>query len=136
MKNVTVKSRLLRKEATKAETLLWEKLRNSKTGFKIVRQKPFIFKFNEKSREFIADFYCKECKTIIEIDGSSHDNKTEYDQMRTEMLNVLDLEIIRFKNNQVEQNINQVIIDIISFLRERREDVAKRQERGGKEYNV
>lgn len=54
-------SKILRKNSTVAEDLMWNELRNRKLGgFKIRRQHPI--------EEFIADFYCNEAKLIIEID--------------------------------------------------------------------
>ena len=57
----------LRNRLTESEKLLWEHLKENKLGFKFRRQHPISF--------FIADFYCHEKKTIIELDGSIHDVK-------------------------------------------------------------
>lgn len=50
-------------------------------GYKFSRQKPLGF--------FIVDFYCAKLKLAIEIDGSSHDGREEYDARRTKELNDL-----------------------------------------------
>ena len=74
---------MLRQAQTVAEALLWEHLRASKIGFRIVRQKPILFQYRGQSRAFIADFYCKEGSVIVEVDGQIHQNQVEYDQLRT-----------------------------------------------------
>jgi very-short-patch-repair endonuclease len=130
MNEITFRARQLRKVQTQAESMLWECLRSSKTGFRIVRQKPISFQYQGKSRTFFADYYCKEAQVIIEVDGVIHLQQEDYDQLRTELLSVMQIEVIRFTNEEVFDDILKVIDSIISFLRRRREDVAKRQERG------
>ncbi len=63
-------SRTLRNNSTLSEALLWKKLRaGSMMGFKFNRQKPL--------GNYIVDFYCKPLNLVIEIDGSSHNNRYE-----------------------------------------------------------
>lgn len=58
-------ARELRKNLTKGEVLLWNVLkRGGLNGYKFNRQKPL--------GNYIADFYCKQLKLVIEIDGNSH----------------------------------------------------------------
>ena len=62
--------RELRKTATNAEKLLWEKLRNRQLYHKkINRQHPDFYDLLGKETFFIADFYCFEEDLIIEFDG-------------------------------------------------------------------
>jgi len=81
---------------TEAEKLIWEFLRNKKTGHKIRRQHIID--------DFITDFVCLKKKVIIEIDGKIHLKQKEYDELRTLRLNDLEYEIIRFTNEEVFEN--------------------------------
>ena len=93
-------ARILRKEQTSAEDLLWARLRSGKLdGYKFRRQHPI--------KNWIADFYCHEAKLIIEVDGRIHLGKEqkENDQGRTYELEGLGLKVIRFTNEEVESNI-------------------------------
>ncbi|MGI9118346.1 MAG: endonuclease domain-containing protein [Minisyncoccia bacterium] len=100
------KVRKLRKESTNAEKMLWKILRNSTLGFKFRRQHPI--------ENFIVDFYCFELKLAIELDGSVHNERfqKDYDNARTKSLNVLGINVLRFSNTEVENNIENVL-DII-----------------------
>lgn len=73
----TETARLLRKQSTKAEKILWNELRNRKfNNLKIRRQHPI--------EKYVVDFFCYEKKLIIEVDGEIHDNynQIEYDTIR------------------------------------------------------
>ena len=96
--------RELRQESTEAEKLLWAELRSRKlNGLKFRRQHPLD--------KFIVDFYCNERKLVIELDGSVHDKKInkEYDDARTAMLAGLNIIVLRFKNEDVTNNLKEVI---------------------------
>ncbi|MCW0483315.1 type ISP restriction/modification enzyme [Gaoshiqia sediminis] len=81
---------------TEAEKVIWEYLRNKKTGHKIRRQHVID--------DFITDFVCLRKKLVIEIDGKIHLRQKEYDELRTLRLNELDYEVIRFTNEEVLTN--------------------------------
>ncbi|MDQ2658157.1 MAG: endonuclease domain-containing protein [Bacteroidota bacterium] len=100
-----------RKQSTEAERLLWQQLRNRKlTGFKFRRQHPIS--------DFIADFYCNECKLIVEIDGGYHDDREQiqYDRERTFQLNDLGLNVIRFTNREVIEQMDFVLKELSEHL--------------------
>lgn len=98
----------LRKNQTPSEMLLWEQLRRRKfLGFKFLRQHPVFYKYDNKSKYFIADFYCNEIKLIIEVDGEIHILQQEYDNKRSEILNGKNYKIIRVKNEDINTNINK-----------------------------
>ena len=68
-------SRGLRKKGTLSEVLLWNVLKGKKIkGYQFMRQKPI--------GDFIVDYYCSKLKLVIEIDGISHNDKSEYDRIR------------------------------------------------------
>ncbi|MEZ7528333.1 endonuclease domain-containing protein [Cloacibacterium normanense] len=110
------KAQFLRRNETIAEKLLWEKLRNNQLeGLKFRRQHPVNI--------YIADFYCHKFKLIIELDGDYHnqEEQKQKDEVRTEVLGLNDLKIIRFKNEEVEQDINQVLITIKNKIEQLKE---------------
>jgi very-short-patch-repair endonuclease len=65
---------------------------------------------------FILDFYCSKLLLCIEIDGNSHDDRQAYDTQRDERLNDHGIEVIRFTNDSVLNqlaNVYDVLQDII-----------------------
>ncbi|MCD4696087.1 MAG: endonuclease domain-containing protein [Bacteroidales bacterium] len=101
----------LRKNMTEAEKILWSALRRKQIlGKRFRRQHPIS--------TFIVDFYCHETKLIIEVDGSIHnvEEQKEYDLGRNEELEQLGLKIIRFTNEQVFQNLDQVTKEIVGHI--------------------
>lgn len=109
-RSVQLHARELRKEMTRAEKILWEHLRGHRLdGFKFRRQAPM--------GHFIADFYCPKCKLIVEIDGDIHDVQIEQDKLRTEEMESFGYRVIRFKNEQVEKEIESVLNSILDACR-------------------
>jgi very-short-patch-repair endonuclease len=105
-------ARTLRRTSTEAEQLLWNKLRNKKlNGFKFRRQHPIA--------GYIADFYCHEARLIIEIDGGIHDlpDHQEYDVGRTHSLDNQGIRLIRFRNNEIIENLENVLKQIATYLK-------------------
>ena len=100
-------ARELRQPQTPAEATVWSHLRNRNLKYKFRRQHPIDF--------FIIDFYCAEARLLIEIDGTSHDEKEqqEYDRARTEYLEALEYKVIRFRNEDVRYNIHAVVSAIM-----------------------
>lgn len=92
----------LRLQRTKAEELLWAYLRKKKTGFKFRRQ------YNIGN--YIVDFYCHAAKLIIELDGFVHEDDVvfENDQSRQRKLEALGFKFLRFTNQQVYKNLENV----------------------------
>ena len=101
----------LKKTMTEAEVILWNELRNKKLlSTKFRRQHPID--------RFIVDFYCHEKKLVIEVDGGIHNmtDVRERDENRSAELENLGLKIIRFKNEEVLQNIGLVLEKIKSEI--------------------
>ena len=117
IKTIKKHARELRRNVTDSEKELWEQLRNRRlSGYKFLRQHPIIYKADYKGLNyFIADFYCDSKKTVIELDGSIHDEKEEYDQFRDEEMKLLGLHVLRLKNKKLSE-INIVIEKIILYL--------------------
>ena len=102
--------RELRRNATKSEKILWEVLRNR--GFqnkKYYRQYPIFFEYDGTERFFVADFYCHEDKEVIEIDGKIHDYQKDYDELRTFIINSLGMKVMRFKNEEIENDLKGIL---------------------------
>ena len=101
-----------RKNATLAEDILRENIRNKTLGVEFRRQHIIA--------DFIADFVCLDKMLIIEIDGGYHSERKqkEDDELRTERLNELGFRVIRFSNEEVQFNIEEVLKKIQNTLRE------------------
>jgi very-short-patch-repair endonuclease len=94
----------LRKNETEAEKILWSQLRSRRcNGLKFRRQHPI--------KEFILDFYCHQYMLGIEVDGSVHENDLamEYDLNRTAELEQLGISLLRFKNEEVLNDLSRVL---------------------------
>ncbi len=110
-KNLKQPARDLRKNMTEAECLLWSKLRRKQIkGLQFYRQKVI--------ENYIVDFYCHRSKLVIEIDGGQHFTKKgqESDQSRDTYLKNLGLQVLRFNNHDVLQNIKVIVDEIINTV--------------------
>ena len=98
------RARELRRNMTEAEQMLWKELRNRKfMRLKFLRQHPIVYQvIDNKPRYFIADFMCYEKKLVIEVDGLIHEFQKEDDEHRAEILKSLGLNILRIRNEEVE----------------------------------
>ncbi|NDK56733.1 endonuclease domain-containing protein [Pontibacter fetidus] len=102
-------ARSLRKESTKAEVRLWcEVLSKGKTGYTFLRQRPI--------GNYIADFLCKELKLVIEVDGYSHNFKTEEDLERDKEIADLGYTTLRFSDTEVMKDLPNVERVIIGWI--------------------
>lgn len=109
----------LRRNATPAEKILWQKLRNKRfCNKKFYRQHPIFHDFEGKETFFVADFYCHQLKLIIELDGPIHKYKLKEDKNRTEILNILGLDVIRFENEEVESDLDSFLGKLKSYVEE------------------
>lgn len=90
--------------------MLWQRLRARKiNGLKFLRQYPVVYQsINHQLFYFIADFYCAEKKLVIELDGKIHEQTKEYDENRDFILNEMKLNVVRFKNEEIEKVIEFV----------------------------
>ncbi|MDP3970451.1 MAG: DUF559 domain-containing protein [bacterium] len=101
-KKLVALSRLMRREATEAEQIIWINIRRCQVqGAKFRRQHPFF--------KFILDFYCHQYKIIIEIDGPYHVYQLERDYRRDSFLKSKGYIVLRFTNDEVITNIDKVL---------------------------
>ena len=112
------RARKLRREMTEEEEMLWQKLRGRKLqGFKFLRQHPIVYdRINNRPKYFIVDFYCAEKELIIEVDGRIHDFQKTRDRKREEILAGCGLQIFRFKNEEVRNELTEVLKKIEGFV--------------------
>ncbi|MDO9341743.1 MAG: endonuclease domain-containing protein [Bacteroidales bacterium] len=110
-------TRELRGSLTDSEELLWKELRNRRlSGYKFLRQHPIIFKADFKRLNyFIADFYCDEKKTVVELDGPIHEATVEYDEFRDVEMRNLGIHVLRLKNDEL-LNIKKTLQRIKNYL--------------------
>ena len=108
----TDRARKLRRDSTKAERLLWSKLRSDRIGAKFRRHEPVS--------SYIVDFACIENGLVIEVDGSQHysDEGKKQDKERDEYLKSLGFEVMRFSNRDVLINMNGVLTVIQEKLKQ------------------
>ena len=103
---------------TKAEQWLWKKLRNRAfLNLKFLRQHPIIYQVTgNRPYYFIADFYCAEKRLVIEVDGKIHDFQKEDDLHREDILRSLNLNILRFKNEEILDDGSSVLEKMKVFI--------------------
>ena len=105
------KARSLRKNMTPQELKLWNILRNHQFyGLEFRRQYPI--------GNYIVDFVCKSKKLIIEIDGGQHNTPDAilYDKQRTDFLVSKGYRVIRFWNNEVDENLDGIYVKLRDVL--------------------
>lgn len=108
------KRQFLRNNATHAEKILWSHLRDSKLG-------GFKFRRQQGINPYVVDFYCPEASLAVELDGGVHltDEARVYDGEREKFLRDHEIETVRFRNEEVHNNIDNVLQTILMKLKER-----------------
>ena len=104
--------RKLRYDSTEAESILWNVIRNKKIGFRFVRQYSID--------GYVMDFYCPREKFGIELDGGIHlrEDNIIYDKYREKYINAFCIKILRFRNEEILENLEKVLSEIsLSFLK-------------------
>ena len=101
-----------RKNATLAESVLWEHLREGVSGERFLRQHII--------GDYIADFVSRHGGLIIEVDGGYHPEprQQEADELREEYLEKRGYHIIRFTNEEVLYDIDNVLETIEKYFDE------------------
>ena len=107
MKNLKENARYLRNNMTDQERKFWQIIKNRQFyGFRFLRQ--YVI------GNYIADFICREKKIIIELDGGQHNEQKNimYDNQRTEYLISKGYKVIRFWNNDIDNNLDSVYLQL------------------------
>jgi very-short-patch-repair endonuclease len=98
-----------RLKPTEAEKKLWGYLRKHQiNGLK--------FRHEHSIGPFIVDFYCKEANLVIEVDGEIHQYQPEEDKIRQAFLENLEFRVVRFPNDTVLNDMEQVLSKINQYL--------------------
>jgi len=96
-----------RKEMTLAEKCFWNACRKHQIANLHFRRQQII-------DGFIADFYCNDLKLVVEIDGGIHEEQKDYDKLRDQIINHHGIRVLRFSNEDVIKNMDNVIKQILS----------------------
>jgi very-short-patch-repair endonuclease len=109
-RELTKLARENRNNPTPAEKKIWYEVlcRKQFEGYKFTRQKPIA--------DFIVDFYCSKLQLVIEIDGDTHAENAEYDEVRTKILNQYGLKVLQYTNRDVLNNIEGVYQDLMQIV--------------------
>jgi len=110
-KETLKRCKTLRKNSTPQEIIFWSRVRAK-------RFKGLKFKRQYSIGRYIIDFINLDKKIIIELDGFQHkeENQERYDQERTEFLEKRGFKILRFWNNEINDNLEGVFLQIEELL--------------------
>ena len=99
--------RILRKNLTPAEALLWKALQKSQLDGRKFRRQHSV-------GDYILDFYCPSEKISIELDGMPHFSiiGEKKDRKRDEYLKTLGIKVLRFENRDLYNNLTGVLDNI------------------------
>ena len=105
-------ARRLRREMTKAEKLLWSRLRRNQLGTHFRKQVPF--------RYYVLDFASVTARLVVEVDGDSHYTKEgiKKDRERDAFLRERGFRVLRFSNYEVVRHTDAVVNQIAEAVRE------------------
>ena len=120
------KSEELRKNQTEAEQILWEAIRKKSLNVKFRRQ--HIIGSN------IVDFVCLDHKLVVEVDGKIHLEQKEYDEARTKELESIGFSFIRFTNEEIIHDVENVISKLKLKLEELPKVLPSGEDLGGASY--
>ena len=107
----------LRKNQTKAELVLWQKIKSKKLEVKFRRQYSI--------ENFIVDFYCHDLKLIIELDGYIHseEEKIRKDKVRQQFLESLGYKVLRYRNEQIKYELDNVLQNLWNYIQKFSRDI-------------
>jgi len=100
----------LRKSQTPKELIFWAHVKDRRFhGYKFRRQ--------YSVGNYIADFYCPELRLVVEIDGGQHyeEKNLEYDLQRTKYFEDLGMNVKRYTNIDVKENLEGALDDLLEF---------------------
>ncbi|KAA0683408.1 crossover junction endodeoxyribonuclease RuvC [Roseomonas genomospecies 6] len=106
----TERARILRRDSTDVEKVLWQRLRNGQLGAKFRRQEAIF--------GYTVDFVSHDHRLIVELDGGQHADRAEQDMRRSRLLEQAGFRVLRFWNNDVNENLEGVLSTIKARLEE------------------
>lgn len=93
---------------TFAEKIFWEQIRAKRfMNLKFKRQYIVL--------NYILDFYCPKLRLGIEIDGKIHEQQKKKDYIRKRLIQYKGINIVRFKNEEIINNINGILQELKSI---------------------
>ena len=107
-------AKTLRKNMTEEEKHIW---------YDFLSSYPVKFRRQKVIGHYIEDFYCAKANLVIEIDGSSHANRQDYDGARDWYLRSLGLHVLRVYDSDVKENVNDVLRMVVGSCKEMIHDV-------------
>ncbi len=106
---MSVEHGFLRKAEILSEILFWKQVRNN-TFWSLDFDRQRVI------GSFIVDFYVKTLGLVIEIDGSSHDDKQEYDALRQSYFEDLGLKVYRITDSRVKHNLHTIMTELEEYI--------------------
>ena len=108
-KKFIANAQTLRKNMTSEERHLW---------YDFLKKLPMPVKRQKNIENYIVDFYIPQAKTVIEIDGVQHTADVHYgkDQARDNDLKKWGIKVLRYSNNDINNNFNDVVVDILNNI--------------------
>ena len=108
-KNLVSNARFLRKNMTPEEKRLW---------YDFLKRLPFNVRRQHNIENYIVDFYIAEKKIVIEVDGRQHlsPEHKEADKQRDRDLSAWNITVLRYSNDNIQNNFNDVVADILKNL--------------------
>jgi very-short-patch-repair endonuclease len=101
-------ARAMRQAPTQAERSLWNRLRGRQLGVRFRRQHAI--------GQFVVDFYCRERRVVVEVDGKIHMERSARDGDRDMALQSLGLKVLHFTNAEIESSVDEVVARIVAAL--------------------
>ena len=104
-------SRVLRKNMTESERLLWAQIRRKQLkGKQFYRQKII--------GDYIVDFFCPSARLIVQVDGSQHfaEAGLRADEAQDRKMRMSGMRVLRFASSEVLSNIDGVVLEITEWL--------------------
>ena len=109
-KNLVANAKMLRKNMTPEEKRLW---------YTFLKRLPLTVRRQHNIENYIVDFYIAEKKIVIEVDGGQHSlpEHKESDAKRDSDLHSWNIKVLRYSNEDINNNFNAVAEDILKNLR-------------------
>ena len=101
----TQMARTMRRKPTRAEAMLWYRLRGNRLA-------GFHFRRQQVIDDYIVDFYCSKPRIVVELDGESHVTTADYDRERDRVISQHGLKILRFSNVEMIRTPEKVLEEI------------------------
>jgi very-short-patch-repair endonuclease len=107
--NLDARTKLLRKAGVLSEVIFWKQV-NKGQFWNIDFDRQRII------GSYIVDFYIKSLGLAIEIDGSSHNNKQEYDAKRQAFIESIGIRMFRVSDKRIKKEISAVMQELENFI--------------------